>query len=300
MNGGGARRVSDKERGKQDIEKMREEARRRIEEITRKVEENLRNVKVRLIVLSGKGGVGKTFVSTSLAFYLGKKGYKVGLLDADETGAAAPFVLGERKKPVYVRVDTGKMMPIEARYNIKFISVEPLLPSGETPLMWMGPLRTKLLLDFLGSVEWGDLDFLIADMPPGAGDEVITMATALGEPRYAIVVGSPGRIATSVVRSAIVFCRKMNIPILGLIENMSYFRCPDGSILEVFGESTVEELSREYGVPVLGRIPIDPVVREANDKGKPVFELSPGSEVDKMLESIVDKILAQLKDQGVL
>lgn len=266
-----------------------------LEDIFSEVGRRLSKIKNHIIVLSGKGGVGKTFISTSIAFYLARKGYKVGLFDADETGAAIPFVLGERNKDILVVQKTGELLPIEAKYGIRFLSIEPLLPTGETPLLWEGSLRTKFILDTLSLTRWGELDFMIYDMPPGTGDEVITIAQVVPQPRYGIIVSSPGIIAEGAIRRAIVFAKKMNIPLIGFVENMSYYECDDGTMIDVLGESNVKKLQEIYGIEVLERIPIDPIVREANDSGKPVFEINEESLIHKKLESLANKVLSKIE-----
>lgn len=270
-----------------------------VDVLFQRAHDRLSRFKAHIIVLSGKGGVGKTFISTSLALYLARRGLKVGLFDADETGAAVPFVLGERNTEVYVVEKTKELLPLESRYGIKFMSIEPFLPEGETPLLWEGALRTRFIVDTLSNTRWGDLDIMVYDLPPGTGDEVITIAQVIPSPRFAIIVSSPGVIAESVVRKAIVFAQKMQLPIMGLVENMSYVDC-DGVRYEVLGESTAEKLSREYGVEVLARIPMDPVVRRAHDEGKPVYELAPGSEIDYVLSELAEKVYRNLRLLGLV
>jgi ATP-binding protein involved in chromosome partitioning len=194
---------------------------------------------------------------------------------------------------------TKELIPLETRHGVKFMSIEPFLPEGETPLLWEGALRTRFIVDTLSSTRWGELDIMVYDLPPGTGDEVITIAQVIPPPRFAIIVSSPGKIAEPVVRKAIVFAQKMQLPIMGLVENMSYVKCRNSTI-EVFGESSAERLSKEYGIEVLARIPLDPLVRRAHDEGKPVFEIAPGSEVDQVLEELSERVFSSLKLLGIL
>ncbi len=279
--------------------KALEEAKRRVDEIMERARRRLAPIKAKIMVMSGKGGVGKTFIATSIALYLSRKGYRVGIYDADETGAADPYVLGERKAIVYRDSETGELLPIVTRHGLKLMSIEPLLPDDTTPLVWMGPLRTRFLLETLSMTRWGELDFLIIDLPPGTGDEAITLAQIVPEPRFAIIVSTPGTLTTAIVRKAIVFCNKMGIPIMGLVENMSYYKCPGGEELEVLGKSNADRLSLEYDIPVLGRIPIDERVRESHDRGEPIYRLAPQSDIDAKLDEIADNILKFLRDQGI-
>ncbi len=270
-----------------------------IEVLFQRAHEKLSRFKAHLIVLSGKGGVGKTFIATSLALYLARKGLKVGLFDADETGAAVPFVLGERNAEVLVVEKTKELLPLESRYGIKFMSIEPFLPEGETPLLWEGALRTRFIVDTLSNTRWGDLDVMVYDLPPGTGDEVITIAQVIPPPRFAIIVSSPGQIAESVVRKAIVFAQKMQLPIMGLVENMSYVNC-NGEKVEVLGESTADKLAREYDIEVLARIPLDPAIRRAHDEGRPIYEVAPGSEIDYTLAELAERVYGLLRVMKIL
>ncbi len=280
--------------------RVQEKRKIEIEQLIEAIQDKLGRIKVKILVMSGKGGVGKTFVSTSLALYLRKKGYRVGLYDADETGAAVPYVMGERKAEIYKDQETNQLIPVTTRYGIKLMSIEPLLPSEETPLVWQGPLRSRFLIETLALTDWSNIDILVIDLPPGTGDEAITLAQVIPPRRYSLIVSSPGALATNVVKKAIVFANKMNIPIIGLIENMSYFRCPGGEKLEVLGKTTAEELSFSYDIPVLGKIPLDHRIRESHDKGIPIFELAPNSELDEKLNEITDKLIESLKSQGAL
>jgi ATP-binding protein involved in chromosome partitioning len=276
-----------------------EEKKKELDELIERIGKKLTRIKAKLLVMSGKGGVGKTFVATSIALYLKKMGYDVALYDADETGAADPYVLGERKASVYRDVKTGELVPVTTRHGLKMMSIEPLLPDDSTPLVWMGPLRTRFLLETLAFTQWGEHDFMVIDLPPGTGDEAITLAQVIPPPRYAIIVSTPGVLAENVVRKAIVFCRKTGIPILGLIENMSYFECPGQVRISVLGKSTAEELSLNYDIPVLGSIPLDPRVRESHDLGKPIYELAPNSSIDKAIQELTENIVKSLRAQGI-
>ncbi len=234
------------------------------------------NVKYPIVVGSGKGGVGKSTVSVNLAIALAKLGYKVGLLDADLYGPSIPLMLGVDSTPEVT--EDEKLKPIEV-YGIKVMSLGFML-EDDTPVIWRGPLLIKALQQFLQDVEWGELDFLLTDLPPGTGDIQISMSQNV-HVKGAIAVTTPQDVALLDVKKAITMFSKIGIPVLGVVENMSYFICPDcGSKHYIFsGEksSTGDELKTEK----LGQIPLTISIREGGDKGKPVIVAEPESEVSK-------------------
>ncbi|MGB9831589.1 MULTISPECIES: Mrp/NBP35 family ATP-binding protein [Fervidicoccus] len=262
------------------------------------MQKKFEKIKNRIMIFSGKGGVGKTFIAASIAMYLSKMGYKVGVYDADETGSVIPFVLGNSDAEIYMEESSGELIPANIK-GIQVMSLELMLKEKDSPLIWQGALRTKFILQTLALTRWEDLDFLIFDMPPGTGDEAITISQYVPSPKYAIIVSSPGKLSEGVVRKAVVFLKKMEIPILGIVENMSHYTCDDGSKIEVFGKSYIEEIARDHGIEALGKIPLDERIRESQDKGVPIYELASGSEVDRSLELLAKKIIEKLSSKDL-
>ncbi len=264
-----------------------EEQRKHQEELLKR---RLSKIKHKIMVMSGKGGVGKTTVSVNLAYALSKKGYKVGLLDADIHGPNVPLMLGLEGSHLYVS-DEG-IEPLKVSDNLKVVSMSFLLSSPDTPVIWRGPLKMSALRQFLSEVNWGELDFLIIDLPPGTGDEPLSIAQLIKELDGSIIVTTPQDVALLDSRKSINFSRKLNVPVLGIIENMSGLVCPYcGKEIPLFKIGGGEKAAREYNVPFLGRVPIDPKVVELEDEGKPLFEAAPDSPVVKAFEEIVDKLL---------
>lgn len=223
------------------------------------------NVKHVIGIVSGKGGVGKSFVTASLANRMAQKGYKVGILDADITGPSIPKMYGV-KGPAQA-VDAG-IYPIEAKNGIKVMSVNLLLPREDEPVIWRGPILANMVKQFWTDVIWGDLDYLFVDMPPGTGDVPLTVFQSLPVDGV-VIVTSPQDLVRMIVKKAYNMAEAMHIPVLGIVENYSYLKCPDcGKKISVFGESHIDEIAEELGVPVLGKMPIDPVLAEAVESEK--------------------------------
>ncbi|NPA15711.1 MAG: Mrp/NBP35 family ATP-binding protein [Deferribacteres bacterium] len=271
----------------QDVQKKHQE------ELLRR---RLSKIKHKIMVMSGKGGVGKTTVSVNLAYALAKRGYRVGLLDADIHGPNVPLMLGLEGRQLYVS-DEG-IEPLQVNENLKVVSMSFLLSSPDTPVIWRGPLKMSALRQFLSEVNWGELDFLIIDLPPGTGDEPLSIAQLIKELDGSIIVTTPQDVALLDSRKSINFSKKLNVPVLGIIENMSGLICPHcGKEIALFKIGGGEKAAREYGVPFLGRIPIDPKVVELEDEGKPLFEAAPDSPVVKAFEQIVDRLLEILGEK---
>ena len=222
------------------------------------------NVKKVIGVVSGKGGVGKSFVTSSLACAMNKAGYKVGIMDADITGPSIPKMFGVHGQ-VYGTEDG--MVPMAAENGIKIMSVNLLLDNEEDPVIWRGPVIAGVVKQFWNETVWGHIDYLFVDMPPGTGDVPLTVFQSLPV-NGIIIVTSPQELVSMIVAKAVKMAQKMNIPIIGLVENMSYLECPDcGKKISVFGESHIDEIAREYNIPVLAKLPIDPKVAEHVDNG---------------------------------
>ncbi len=248
--------------------------------------ENVKKIKRRIAIMSGKGGVGKTTVSVNIASELAKKGYSVGVLDTDITGPNVPKALGLLKVPIYA-TDEG-IIPAEGPLKMKVMSIGLMLREGD-PVIWRGPLKAKAIDEFVRNVQWGDLDYLVVDLPPGTGDEPLSVMQLI--PLHGVIlVTTPQEISLMDVRRAIHMVQKLKYKPLGIVENMSYFICPGGEKVKIFGTGGGRKLSQEEGVPLLGTIPIDPKVVEFTDKGIPIVIADPGNPVSHAFKDVVDKI----------
>ncbi|WP_456418396.1 Mrp/NBP35 family ATP-binding protein [Methanocaldococcus infernus] len=253
-----------------------------------KIKERMSKIKYKIAILSGKGGVGKSTVSTNLAVALAKRGKKVGLLDADIHGPNVPKILGLEGYP---EVREGEIIPLE-KYGVKVISMANLLPDEKTPIIWRGPKVSGAIRQFLADVNWGELDYLIIDTPPGTGDVQLTIMQSIPLDG-AIIVTTPEELSVLDVRKSISMAKMLKVPILGIIENMSGFVCPKcGELTYIFGVGGGEKAAKEFGVDFLGRIPIDIKAREAQDKGVPMVLMD--CRAKEEFEKIVDKIIEKL------
>jgi Mrp family chromosome partitioning ATPase/predicted Fe-Mo cluster-binding NifX family protein len=225
----------------------------------------LNSIKRVIGVVSGKGGVGKSLVTTTLAVMMRKKGYNIGILDADITGPSIPKVLGISDK---IKGNDEGMYPQKSNSGIRVMSVNLLLDKDESPIIWRGPVIAGVVKQFWTDVLWGDIDYLFIDMPPGTGDVPLTVFQSIPLDGI-IIVTSPQDLVSMIVKKAYNMAKAMNIPILGIVENMSYLKCPDcGKSIKIFGESKIDDIAKELGMNVLGKIPIDPLVAELCDKGE--------------------------------
>lgn len=215
-------------------------------------------------VVSGKGGVGKSFVTAMLAVLLNRKGYKAGILDADITGPSIPRMFGINTK---AKASSLGIIPESTANNIKIMSVNLLLEKEDTPVIWRGPILAGTVKQFWTEVVWEDLDYLLIDMPPGTGDVPLTVFQSIPLDGI-VIVTSPQDLVSMIVKKAYHMAEKMNIPVLGLVENMSYVKCPDcGKEINLFGEGKLNETAEETGLRILGRIPIDPAIARLVDEG---------------------------------
>uniref|UniRef100_A0A7C4EMS6 Iron-sulfur cluster carrier protein n=1 Tax=Thermodesulfovibrio aggregans TaxID=86166 RepID=A0A7C4EMS6_9BACT len=247
-------------------------------------------IKRKIVVLSGKGGVGKSTVSTNVAVGLSRKGYKVGLLDIDIHGPNIPNMLGLQGITPLV-TDMG-IFPLKIYDNLQTISIGFFLENKDTPVAWRGPLKHRMIEQFLCDVRWGETDYLIVDSPPGTGDEILSIIQLLDRVDSAIIVSTPQDVALADVRRAIKFCTDYKVPILGIIENMSGFVCPHcGNTVDIFKTGGAEKLAEEYNVPFLGKIPIDTAIVQAGDEGKPLIISCPESETSKAFSRIIERII---------
>lgn len=242
-----------------------------------------------IAVTSGKGGVGKSTVSVNIAIALAQLGYRVGLLDADVYGPNVPRLTQTDLERLNWN-DQDKIIPAE-NYGIKIMSVALTTPAQDTPLVWRSSVAVSALIQFLEDVAWGELDFLVIDMPPGTGDVQLTMAQELPI-TAAVLVTTPQSVSTDDVSRAVMMFKDINVPMAGIVENMSYFIAPDtGNRYDIFGSGGGERIAQKYSVPLLGQIPLDMQIREGSDLGKPPVAL--GDEGQKeYYRNIVDKMLS--------
>jgi ATP-binding protein involved in chromosome partitioning len=256
---------------------------------TEAIRKNLSEVNNIVMVISGKGGVGKSTVASNLALALAGKGQKIGLLDIDIHGPNLPKMLGVEKERMQSDQE-NRIEPVRISDNLKLVSMAFLLPQENQAVIWRGPLKMKVIQQFLSDVHWGELDWLIVDAPPGTGDEPLSMAQ-LVPATSAIVVTTPQDISILDVKKSIDFVGKLNIKLLGIIENMSGFKCPHcGKEVSLFKEGGGKKLAQEMHIPFLGAIPIDPEIVEAADKGLLYVENFPDSPATKALNEIADRI----------
>ena len=258
-----------------------------------RVREALSPIKHKIVVMSGKGGVGKSLVSSYTAVALARRGFGVGLLDVDFHGPSSHIFLGLKgRKPT---VTISGIEPIEGPLGLKVMSIAFLLQDDETPVIWRGPLKTSAMIQLLTEVNWGQLDFLVVDMPPGTGDEAITLAHLVKDIDGALVVTTPSDVVKYVVSRALGFARQVGIRVLGLVENMSYFYCPtSGTTYRLFGRSTAEELSERFGIPILAKIPIDPELPSYLEKGKVLIVDNPESHLSRIFEELASRLVEAL------
>ena len=247
-------------------------------------------IKHKLIILSGKGGVGKSTVAANLAAALVMAGKKVGLLDIDVHGPSIPKLLhvdGAR-----VQATPTGLRPVDAADGLKVMSVGLFLGGQDQAVIWRGPMKHSVIKQLLKDVDWGDLDYLVVDSPPGTGDEPLTVIQLIEKADGAIIVTTPQEVAIQDVRRSIMFCRRLALPVLGVVENMSGFKCPEcGTHTAIFGVGGGETMARELEVPFLGVIPIDPKVVLSGDGGEPIVQADPHAETSRAFARIVRPLL---------
>jgi ATP-binding protein involved in chromosome partitioning len=261
------------------------------------------NVKHVIAVASGKGGVGKSTVSTNLAVALAQTGAKVGIMDADVYGPTIPMLLGvedEQMEQTAVRLPDGNVVPRIApveNHGVTCVSMGFLVGPGQ-PVVWRGPMLAKVVNQFLSDVAWGELDYLLVDLPPGTGDVTMSLSEAIPL-TGAVIVMTPQDVASSIAVKSLRAFQKMNVPILGVIENMSYFIAPDtGKSYHIFGHGGGQEAAEELKVPFLGEIPLDIPTREGSDEGEPVLIRQPDSLQAKIFREVAGKLAQQISIQA--
>jgi ATP-binding protein involved in chromosome partitioning len=252
------------------------------------IKASLSRIKNKLFVLSGKGGVGKSSVSANLAAGLSKKGYKVGLMDVDVHGPSIAQMLG--LKELLNISENNLLLPIVVNDNLKAVSVQSLMQDKDQAIIWRGPAKTGMIRQFVSSVEWGDLDYLIIDAPPGTGDEPLTVVQTIPDAQ-AIIVTTPQEVALADIRKSISFCRTVHLHTLGIIENMAGLTCPHcQEHIDLFSSGGGEKTAKAQGIPFLGSIPFDPQVVLSGDSGVPLLLQDKETVFTKAFDKIVENI----------
>jgi Mrp family chromosome partitioning ATPase len=242
------------------------------------------------MVLSGKGGVGKSTISSNIALSLSLKGYKVGLLDIDIHGPSIPTIFGIEDKKIFST--GGSTFPVEYTKKLQIMSIGFLTENKNNALIWRGPMKMQILKQFAETVVWGDIDYLIIDCPPGTGDELISIKQLLKDINGGIIVSTSSKLSVIDAYKAINFCKEMEIPITGIIENMSGFICPEcNNIINVFHKDTVLEMAEKEKITFLGKIPIDLKIVDSTETGKLFLTSYKESETVKIIDGIVEKII---------
>ncbi|MBW2429628.1 MAG: Mrp/NBP35 family ATP-binding protein [Deltaproteobacteria bacterium] len=252
------------------------------------VRESLGKIKNKILVMSGKGGVGKTSTSVNLSIALANKGFHVGIIDVDLHGPDVPRMLGLEGTPEINQ--NKKLIPMSYSKNLSAISIESFTPHKDDAIIWRGPLKFSAIRQFIGDVDWGNLDFLVIDSPPGTGDEPLTVAQTIGDTK-AVIVTTPQEVALADVRKSINFCKTVDIEIFGLIENMSGFACPHcNEMIELFGSGGGERTASQMGINFLGSIPFDPRLVACGDSGSCYQEIHGNSAVTQAFGSVAQKL----------
>lgn len=255
-----------------------------------KLQESLGKIKHVIIVMSGKGGVGKSTVSSNIAMSLSMKGYQTGIMDIDITGPNIPKMFGIEDEKLDV-VDE-KLIPIDVPPSLKVMSMAFLLPDKDSAVMWRGPVKMTAIRQFIEDVKWGDLDYLVVDMPPGTGDEAISIAQLIPKADGMVIVTTPQDVALLDSRKSITFSAQVKVPIIGLVENMSGFICPHcGEVTDIFKSGGGMATAKSLNIQFLGRVPIEPGIVISGDSGMPIVIDAPESESAKAFISITDKII---------
>jgi ATP-binding protein involved in chromosome partitioning len=258
--------------------------------------ERMRDISKKLLILSGKGGVGKSTIAANLAIALANAGNKVGLLDADVHGPSIPRLLGLEGQRL--TMNEQLLQPLQVTDNLKVLSVAFLLQSNKDPVIWRGPMKYNAIKQFLKDVEWGKLDYLVVDSPPGTGDEPLAVTQLVGESAAAVIVTTPQDLSISDVRRCISFCEQVDLPMVGIIENMSGLVCPHcKETIDLFKSGGAKALAEEMNIPLLGSIPIDPQVVISGDCGEPFVQQYSDNAAAQAMAGIIDRVIAPEKKQ---
>ena len=255
-----------------------------------RLKQKLSRIKHKVAVISGKGGVGKSTVTANLAMAFAMHNKKVGILDADIHGPCIPKMLGLKGQALITGPD-GLIFPVTGKLGVKVVSMDFLLPNDETPVIWRGPLKMRMIQQFLSDVMWGELDYLFVDLPPGTGDEPLSVLQLIPDMDGVVIVTMPSEVSQAVVKKAISFARQAGVPIIGIVENMSGFVCPDcGAKIDIFRTGGGKRIAEDLSVPYLGTIPIDPRICVESDEGVPFIAGKTKSAATKAFAEIVGKI----------
>jgi len=270
-------------------EQSQKDMRQQMAEQQAKIIKTVGSIKNKIVIMSGKGGVGKTTVAVNLATALSQRGKTVGILDVDIHGPNVPKMLGI-DEGIGMQSDDNTIMPVIVENNLKVMSMAFLLSSQDSPVIWRGPMKMQLINQFIGDVQWGELDYLIVDLPPGTGDESLSIAQQIPGAE-AVIVTTPQDVALLDSRKSVNFARQLNMPVLGIVENMSGMKCPHcGEIVDLFKVGGGEKASKDMDVQFLGKLPIDPEVVGAGDSGAPIVFENENSEAAKAFFEIVENI----------
>lgn len=260
-----------------------------------KLKQQLKKIKYKIAVISGKGGVGKSTVTANLAMAFAIRGNKVGVLDADIHGPCIPKMLGLKGQTLTETPDGG-FLPVTGRLGVKVASMDFLLKNDETPVIWRGPLKMRLIQQFLSDVVWGELDYLFVDLPPGTGDEPLSVMQLIPDMDGVVIVTMPSEVSEAVVKKSVTFAKQVGVPIIGIIENLSGYVCPDcGKKIDIFKSGGGKRIAEDLAVPYLGKIPIDPKVCDDSDTGVPFIEENPHLPTAIVFTEIVKKTLQFLE-----
>ena len=262
------------------------------------IRDAMAHVNYKIAIISGKGGVGKTSVVVNLAAAMRKKDMVVGIFDADVHGPSVPKMVGVKTEMRDILHGSHGIDPVETEHGLKIMSVGLIWPADSTPVMWRGQYKARVLRQFLSSIKWHEMDFLFVDLPPGTGDESITIMKSIPDLDGMVVVTTPQEISTIVCSKAINAAKELNAPILGLIENMNAYQCPDcGRMEHFFGKDKGERLARTFDIPFLGGIPLDGQYSEAADTGVPIVFKYPESLTARAMMKIADKLMDRLPEK---
>ncbi len=273
------------------------EANRAATEQEQRLKTKMSKIKHKIAIISGKGGVGKSTVTVNLAAVFALQGHKdkVGVLDADIHGPCVPKMLGLKGHKL-IGGPGGTIFPVTDKQGIRVVSMDFLLPNDEAPVIWRGPLKMRIIQQFLADIAWGELDFLFVDLPPGTGDEPLSVMQLIPDIDGVIIVTMPSEVSQAVVKKAITFSKQLGVPVIGIIENMSGFVCPEcGATLDIFKTGGGKKVAEDLSIPYLGKIPIDPAVCVNSDSGTPFVVENKESPTVKAFTEIVTKIKQFLK-----
>lgn len=261
----------------------------------------LSRFKYRLLIMSGKGGVGKSLIASLIAVGLATRGRKVSLLDADIHGSSIPLIMGLSNIRHYAN-ENGEIIPVEGPMGVKVVAINLMLDSPDMPVAWRGPLVGRAIIELASKVAWDNDDYLIVDMPPGTGDVAITISQIFPKPTSAILVTAPSTLSEVIVSKSANFAVSTGIKLLGIIENMSYFKCPHcGGITYTMGKTGAEKLAERYGLALLGKIPLDPEISKIAEEGSiEKIMKNANLEIHSSIQDIISKIINQVEQQDLI